>query len=477
MPSLPRRFLEGLEERTGLQSAWRRLADEPIRGGARFAYVFGSLLVGLLAVQFLSGLVLSADYAPSVASAHASVARLMDRELSPLGWLVRAIHHHGASFLVVLLVAHLVQVAIHGAYRKPREINWITGLVLALIVLGFAFTGYLLPWDETAYFATRVGLNITASMPGVGPSLAALLQGGEVMGNLTLTRFYAIHVLVLPAMLAGLLAIHLVLFRRHGVTPKPGRDEEELASAEPFWPNQAVRDAVAILFMVAALVAFAAWKGAPLGAKADPSLPFDARPEWYFLWLFQLLHWFEPPLDWIATMGIPGAMAAFLFLLPWIDRSPDPRPDARKLALGGVGVIVIAIASLTLSAVMDGPSAAAAATDSAAPTLAAAAAVSPLEIGMIFGEKCTECHHRTGAPNDPDAPDFRDPEFARMGRANFPDLVRAIREGGEIMPAFADELTDAQIHALLDRIVLRFAETNPLPAGDEPGAAAPPGGD
>jgi ubiquinol-cytochrome c reductase cytochrome b subunit len=469
-----RRFIDGLEERTGIRAAWRHFADEPIQGGARFAYVFGSLLVGLLAMQFLSGLVLSADYAPSVASAHASVARLMDPDLSPLGWLVRAIHHHGASFLVVVLVAHLVQVAVHGAYRKPREINWITGLLLGLLIFGFAFTGYLLPWDETAYYATRVGLNIMASMPVVGPPMAAILQGGDVMGNLTLTRFYAIHVLVLPATLLGLLAIHLILFRRHGVTPKPGRDEKDLASREPFWPHQAVRDAVAIFVMLAGLVAFAAWQGAPLGAKADPSAPFDARPEWYFLWLFQLLHWFEPPLDWIATMGIPGAMAAFLFLLPWIDRSSDPRPDARKLALGGLGIILISVGSLTYSAIREEPPGGAAADAADEPVAVAAASMAPLEIGMIYGEKCTECHHRTGAPNDPDAPDFRDPEFARMGRANYADLVKAIQEGGEIMPAFAEELTNAQIRALLDQIVLRFHETNPLPAGDA--SDSPPGG-
>lgn len=476
MKALAQRILDAIDERTGLRSAWHHLAAEPIRGGARFAYVFGSVLASVLVVQMLSGLVLAGDYSASVASAHASVARIMDPVQVPLGWLVRAMHHHGASFLVLLLVAHLVQVAFFGAYRRPREANWITGLLLGLIVLGFAFTGYLLPWDETAYFATRVGLNITASTPGAGPLLAALLQGGDVMGNLTLTRFYAVHVLLLPAALMALLAIHLALFRRHGVTPRPGRSEEELKTSEPFWPNQALKDAIAILAAVALLVAFAAWQGAPLGAKADPSAPFDARPEWYFFWLFQLLHWFEPPWDWIGTMGIPGAIAGFLFLLPWIDRGADARPASRKLALGGVAAILGGIGILTLIVVVTDRAKAAEAS-SEAPTKAATAvatatgAISPLELGMLYGEKCTECHHRTGAPNDPDAPDFRDPEFARAGKANRADLIKSIKEGGEIMPGFADELSDTEIRALLDQIVLRFAETNPIPP--EEAAAAP----
>ncbi len=469
-----RRMLDALEERTGVRTLWRWLADESVPGGSRWAYVLGSVLAGLLLAQAASGLVLSLDYAPTVDAAHASVERIMDPERVPFGALVRGMHHHGASFLVVLLVAHLLQVAWTGAYRRPREANWITGLALGGVVLGFAFTGYLLPWDQTAYYATRVGLNIAASSPVVGEPLAALLQGGAVMGNLTLVRFYVLHVVVLPALLATLLAVHLALFRRRGVTPVLDANGEVPARREPFWPHQAMKDAVALAVVLAALLVVAIVKGAPLGDVADPTTPFDARPEWYFYWLFQLLHVFEPPWDWVGTMGIPGAMATFLLLLPFLDRAKDRRPSSRKLPLAMLGAMVALVAALTAWVFIADASRASSPAEATAAVRAPGARVSPVEAGILYGLHCTECHAVTGAPDDPDAPDFRDPEFARAGRRNFQELMAAVREGGEIMPAFEDELTNAQIQAILDHVVLRFGESAAAPAASPPDGAAPP---
>lgn len=474
------RAVAAIDERTGLRSLWRWLADEELPGGARWAYVFGSVLAALLGAQLLTGIALAADYAPTVDAAHASVRRIMDPEQAPFGAIVRALHHHGASFLVVLLAAHLLQVAWTGAYRRPREANWLTGLALGGVLLAFAFTGYLLPWDQTAYYATRVGLNITASTPGAGPQIAALLQGGPVMGNLTLTRFYVIHVVVLPAVLIALFAVHVALFRRRGVTPVVGRDGEVAPKREPFWPNQAAKDAVAFLVIMAGLVALAWWRGAPLGDQADPSAPFEARPEWYFYWLFQLLHVFEPPWDWVGTMGIPGAIAAFLVLLPWIDRARDRRPSRRKLPLAGVSAVLALVGSLTAWVFISDATRAEAPGDArsldAGTTRQAGPVVGPVEAGMLFGAKCTECHAVNGAPDDPDAPDFRDPEFARSGRQDIGRLMKAVKEGGEIMPPFEDELTDAQIRAILDQVVLRFADeaTRPGDGAGAAGATSPP---
>ena len=467
------RLLDAVEERTGARTLFRWIAEEPLPGGARWAYVFGSVLVALLGAQMLSGVALAFDYAPTVAAAHASVARIM--AAVPLGPIVRGMHHYGATFLVVGLVAHLVQVALAGAYRRPREANWLTGLGLALLVFGFAFTGYLLPWDETAYYATRVGLNIASSTPGLGPPLAAVLQGGSVMGNLTLTHFYVVHVIVLPALLLGLLAIHLALFRRHGVTVREAR----AARAEPhgavatgrsallerFWPHQAAYDGMAMAAAVVALVVVAALVPSPLGDKADPSVAFDARPEWYFLWLFQLLHIFVPPFDWVATMAIPGLVLAFLALLPWMDHGRDPSVRSRRMPLMGLAGVLGGIGALTLyAALAPEPAKASADTASSAPEARRAVTVSPLEAGMLYGEKCTECHLRSGGPNDPDAPDFREADFARMGRQHYDELVKSVKEGGDIMPPFGDELSDAQIHAILDQIVLKFADAPRAPA-------------
>lgn len=458
MMDLKAKLQDALEERTGARTLWRWLSEEELPGGSRWAYVFGSLLAGLLGVQFASGVVLALDYAPTVDAAHASVSRIMDPAQSPFGPLTRGLHHFGASFLIVLLVLHLVQVAWTGAYRRPREGNWLTGLALAGVLLGFAFTGYLLPWDQTAYYATRVGLNIAASSPVIGEPLAALLQGGAVMGNLTLTRFYVVHVVVLPAALLGIFALHFALFRRRGVTPALGRDGEVAPVREPFWPHQAAKDAVALLAVLGALVAVAAFFEAPLGPKADPSAPFDARPEWYFYWLFQLMHFFEPPIDWIGTMAIPGAMAAFLVLLPWIDRGRDRRPSSRKLPLTGLAAVLSLIAVLTAWVFVADATRAEAPAEEAIATRASGPPVSQVRAGLLYGKHCTECHRIDGSPEEPDAPDFRDPEFSRSGRRDFQRLVAAIRDGGEIMPSFEEELTEAEMQAILDHVVLRFGE-------------------
>lgn len=456
--SLRSRLGAALEERAGLRTLWRWLSDEELPGGARWAYVFGSVLASLLIVQLLSGVVLAFDYAPTVDAAHASVSRIMDPQQAPLGPFVRSLHHFGASFLIVLLVAHLVQVAWAGAYRRPREGNWLTGLALAGVLFGFAFTGYLLPWDQTAYYATRVGLNIAASSPVIGEPMATLLQGGQVMGNLTLTRFYVVHVVILPGALLGLLALHFALFRRRGVTPLLDANGEVAPKREPFWPHQAAKDAVALLVVLGALVALAAMVDAPLGPKADPSAPFDARPEWYFLWLFQLLHFFEPPIDWIGTMLIPGAMIAFLVLLPWLDRGADRRPRARKLPLIGLAAILSLVTVLTAWVFVTDATRAEAPEEVVIEARAAGGGVSPVRAGLLYGQMCTECHRIDGSAEDPDAPDFRDAEFARSGRRDFTRLVEAIRLGGEMMPAFEDELTTAEMQAILDHVVLRFGE-------------------
>ena len=483
--SLRDQVTDAVEERTGVRTLWKWLAEEELPGGSRWAYVFGSLLAALLMVQMSSGIVLALDYAPTVDAAHASVSRIMDPAQAPFGPLVRGMHHFGASFLIVLLVMHLVQVAWAGAYRRPREANWLTGLALAGVLFGFAFTGYLLPWDQTAFYATRVGLNITASSPVIGQAMASLLQGGAVMGNLTLTRFYVIHVVVLPATLLGIFGLHFALFRRRGVTPILGADGQVPPKRQPFWPHQAAKDAVAVLVVLAALVAIAALVHAPLGAKADPSAPFDARPEWYFFWLFQLLRFFEPPWDWVGTMLIPGAMAAFLALLPWIDRGADRRPSARKLPLAGLAAILSLVTVLTAWVFVADASRAEAPAEAVVASRAAGPSVTPLRAGLLYGKKCTECHQIDGAPDDPDATDFRDPEFARSGRRDIGRLIEQVKKGSEIMPAFEDELTDAEIQAILDLVVLKFGENpssfvpdsapKPAPETDESpkGASSP----
>lgn len=345
MSSLFSRFGDFLDERTGYKKLLDHALDEPIKGGARWAYVFGSALLGSFLVQAITGIALMTSYAPSDKTAWASVHYITFKQAG--GWLVRGLHHFGAQAMVVVLALHMVQVALFGAYKKPREVTWWLGLGLLATVLGFALTGYLLPWDQKGYWATRVATNIAGTVPVVGEATQRLMQGGAEYGSLTLTRFYALHVGVLPAMLLGLAGAHVALFRKHGVTPAAKAD---VTKVDAFYPRQLWRDVVAVLGVVAIVFALA-WKehGAPLDAPADPSSDYPARPEWYFLALFELLKWFHGPMEIVGTVVIPALVGAYLFALPLLDRGGGPSPQSN--ALRGRWKVLVPFALVALNAV------------------------------------------------------------------------------------------------------------------------------
>lgn len=308
-----------------------------------FAYVFGWVLVMLLVVEGITGAALSAFYAPTTTDAWASVAYVQDR--MSLGWLIRGLHHHGASALVIITGVHLVQTAVFGGYKKPRELTWWLGIVLLLLVLGFAITGYVLRWDQAGYWANQVEVGIAAGTPIVGGMIRALLIGGNDYGNLTLTRFYALHVTLLPALAVLVVAGHVVLSRRHGITPRWGARGVQAIRR---WPQQALRDVIAMAIVFAALLAYTvSTHGVDLAAPADPSSAYDARPLWYFRWLFELRHIFGS-LEKTAAMVAPALVVGFLAVLPLVDRGTSTEPRTRKPVLAALGVIVLAIGLLTV---------------------------------------------------------------------------------------------------------------------------------
>ena len=330
-------------------SALRAALTERIPGGASWRYVFGSGLLFAFSLQVLTGLLLAFQYSPSATDAWGSVYYIQHRVA--LGWLVRGLHHFGSSAMVVLAVMHMVQVFVAGAYKAPREVNWLTGVLLLGLVLGFALTGYLLPWDQKGYWATRVATNIMGGLPVIGEPLQTFAQGGPDYGNLTLTRFYALHVFVLPLGVAAITALHVVLMRRHGVTPPASKAPEELErTAGWFWPSQVLMDLMFSLTILGVLLAVTLGVGAPLDAPADPSSDYDARPEWYFLFLFQLLKFFEGPLVLVGTVVLPGLASVFLVALPFMDRSVDRRLRARKLWAGVFFGGLAAVVALTVMA-------------------------------------------------------------------------------------------------------------------------------
>jgi ubiquinol-cytochrome c reductase cytochrome b subunit len=313
MTSLPDWF----DSRTGYRHLMREVLLEPIPGGARWRYVWGSTLVFTFTVQVITGLFLWTAYSPSAQTAWESVYFIQD--VMSYGWLVRGIHHYTAQAMVVLMGLHLMQVIVDGAYRAPREINFWLGLILMQIVFGLALTGYLLPWDQKGYYATQVSTEIMGSAPVAGPLLQQLVQGGARYGHHTLTRFFAMHAGFLPAALSLFLALHIYMFRRHGLTTRlPHRRPETT-----FWPDQVLRDAVACLGVLAVVLLCVVFKGAELSAPADPSEPYSAaRPEWYFLFLFRFLK-FQSVEHYGLAFGaiyVPTAILIVFVLMPLIGR-------------------------------------------------------------------------------------------------------------------------------------------------------------
>ena len=302
-----------LDDRTGFRNLMHEALYERVPGGARWRYVWGSTLVFTFVLQMISGLLLWSAYSPSTRTAWESVYYIQHEMY--LGSVIRGIHHFTAQAMVVLMAIHLVQVVIDGAYKAPREINFWLGIVLMQIVLGLSLTGYLLPWDQKGYYATQVTTNIMSATPGIGQQIQVLAQGGTEYGHLTLTRFFAMHAGLLPALLVAFLALHIYAFRRHGLTvhdPKHAPDTT-------FWPDQVLRDAVACLAVLAVVLLLAIFKGAELSAPADPAVKFDAaRPEWYFLFLFRFLrfHAVESLGLTFGAIVVPGILMGILTIMP-----------------------------------------------------------------------------------------------------------------------------------------------------------------
>lgn len=337
-------FGDWFNERTGHRALLRHMLDEPVPGGARWMYVWGSALTLSLVVQAVTGWLLMTAYAPSATTAWASVAHISFTMRA--GWIIRGLHHFGAQAMVILLVGHLAQTAIFGAYKKPREVNWFLGLGLLAVTLGFALTGYLLPWDQKGYWATRVATNIAGTTPLIGAWVQEMLVGGSEYGHMTLTRFYALHVAILPAATLFLLVGHIALFRKHGVTPPMSADTSKV---DLFYPKQLAMDLAAGFVVLAVLFAVTLREhGAPLDAPADPSSDYPARPEWYFLALFELLKYFHGPFEPLGAVGLPLFIGGYLVVLPFLERRSDRSIRARLGLLAPLAVMALVAAGLTI---------------------------------------------------------------------------------------------------------------------------------
>ena len=287
-------------------------------------YYLGGMALFLFTVQVATGILLLLYYRPSSAEAFESVQYMMADV--PFGWLIRSIHSWGSNLFVGVVFLHMISVFFLKAYRPPREATWITGAVLLFLAMGFGFSGYLLPWNTLAYFATKVGTDVPAQIPGIGHLLSRILRGGSDVTGATLSRFYGIHVAILPAITTVFLGIHLFLVQRHGMSVPPSVERKGKPKTMRFLPDFLLRDMVGWLVAVALLAALAAFLPWELGVKADPfaSAPAGIRPEWYFLWMFQALKYLPAKVAGIPgeTLGVfaIGGLAAVLAILPLLDR-------------------------------------------------------------------------------------------------------------------------------------------------------------
>ena len=342
-PSLPGRLWKWIDRRTGADKILRSSLDEPVPGGARFAYVFGSGLLFIFLSQIVTGLCLALYYVPSPFAAHASVAYIV-KEVAA-GSFLRSLHSYGSTAMLVVLLLHFLQTLLYGSYKGKRELLWIAGGTLALLVLGMAFTGYLLSWDQSAYAAGGVGTDIVGEVPFIGNRLRLLLQGGAMLGALTLSRFYVLHVLIIPGLIFAGIAIHIFLFRKAGaagpVTEDPVKPK---LPTETFYPRQVLIDMTFVLVVMGVLGMLAHFVPVLLGPEADPAnTRFIPRPEWYFLPMFQWLKYWKGWSTVIGAFIIPAILIGLVFLLPFMDRGLERRPWRRPIPVGGVLIVLVGL--------------------------------------------------------------------------------------------------------------------------------------
>jgi len=335
-----------LDQRVGWRQLMSTALDEPIPGGARWAYVFGSGLLFVFVNQIVTGVFLALYYVPSADHAHTTVA-FIQKQVT-MGSFLRSLHSYGSSVMVLLLMLHLAQTYVYGAYKGRRELLWLMGCFLLLLVMGMAFTGYLLPWDQKAYFATAVGTNIASEVPLVGGFLKLLLRGGNEMGTLTLSRFFMLHVFLIPAAIFAAVASHLFLFRKAGSAgpPRPAAELRQLP-AETFFPGQVFKDFVFGIGLIVMLGALAWQRPVSLGPVANPAdATYLPRPEWYYLPVFQFIKYFQGAAAVLGIVVIPGVVILMLFALPFLDRSPERRPLRRPVAVGSLLLVLAALVFL-----------------------------------------------------------------------------------------------------------------------------------
>lgn len=446
-----------LNHRLGISSAILPVIEHPVPRGVDWWYVFGSATLTAFIFQVITGVALAMSYVPAPNSAYASLAFITNNAV--LGSLIRGIHYFGASAMVILIAIHLVHEFLTGSYKFPRELNWFTGVLLFFLTLGMAFTGQLLRWDQNAYWAVVVAAEQVGRTPFIGAQMAQLVVAGQTVGGATLTRFYATHVFLIPALMFLLIGVHLYLVIYLGISepPKAGepvdpdtyeeRYHKILENGIPFFPDAVWKDVVFALAVGAVVVVLAAILGPPrLGALADPTIvQANPRPDWYFIWYFALFALIPPSIEDVFILAFPLLIAVLLLILPFVankgERSPWRRPWA-------VGIVVIAALSIAVL-VREGDIAPWSPNFNPGPipaTVTANLSPSAQQGAIVFEHAgCHNCHLIAGTGG------LRGPDLTHVGsRYTRPQLITRVLNGGTNMPAYGGNITPEDLTHVVD---------------------------
>lgn len=475
-----------LDFRVGFRESILPMLTHPIPRGAAgpmgWWYVFGSASLTLLAIQVLTGIGLTLVYVPTADQAYESLLYL--NNVQPFGGLLRAMHYYAGSGMVIMVLAHMTQVFIHGSYKYPRELTWVVGVLLLICTLGMFFSGQILRWDPDAYWGLAVAGSMAGRAPVVGPQIVPLVLGGPIIGGDSLSRFFTLHVFVIPGGLLAFVGLHLWLVLKKGVSapPVPGQvvdpktyDEdyhEELKHGVPFLGEAMLKDAFFSALTVIAVVSFAAYMG-PKGPSGppDPILPnANPRPEWPFLWLFALLSLSPPSAETFIILVFPVLLFGMLFIVPWISNRGERAPSRRPVVVLAVIVIYTVLGVLTYlgDTAPWSPKMTAWSGDPIPEDLVTRSSPLQLQGAVILQNKnCRNCHALDGLGGT------RGPDLTAVGvrltRDQLIDQVSNGTPGGGNMPAYGKQIKPSEMTALIEFLVsLR-------PNGQAPAGAATAG--
>lgn len=460
----------------------RHPVPHELEGAKGWFYVFGSASLTLFLIQIITGIGLSLVYVPAADKAYESLLYL-DYD-QPLGWFLRALHYYSGSAMVVMLLVHMTQVFLHGAYKYPRELTWVCGVFLLVCTMGMFFTGQILRWDPDAYWGLAVGGSMAGRVPLIGPWVVDMLLGGPIIGGDSLSRFFALHVFIIPGALMFFLAIHLWLVLRCGVSapPVPGEivdpstydaeyHKQLKTSGVPFLGDALLKDILFSALVVTLVVIIAAVLGpkGPTGPP-DPALA-DAspRPEWPFLWLFALLSLSPPAIETFIMLVLPIVLVVALLLVPFINNRGERAPSRRPVAVLLVVAIYTALAALTYEGARAPWSPEMTAWTADPIPVRIVKQSSPIELrgAIVFQYKnCRNCHalDGVGGRRGPDLTDIG----TRMTRNQLIDQISNGTPGGGNMPAYGKQINPAEMTAVVDFLVsLRPEGQLPAGAGDQ----------